>query len=182
MQIPAQRLRLLRFLPVFLVGFWIAGAGSLYSGGGVAVASPSGGGLLPLPRFVSLRSDQVNMRAGPGARYPVDWVYMRRDLPVEVIAEYETWRKIRDPDGVEGWVHQSMLAGRRMAVVRGRRSMLRRTADDSASAAAWLEPGVVLRLHQCPTGSDYCRVETEGYQGWLRRGEIWGVYKGEVVD
>lgn len=180
MRLSVRRLFLLRFILLSLAALCILWGGvSLYAG--VAFAASSSG-VLPLPRFVSLRADQVNMRAGPGARYPVDWVYMRRDLPVEVIAEYETWRKIRDPDGTEGWVHQSMLAGRRMAVVRGRKAMLRRTADDSSSAAAWLDPGVVLRLHQCPPGSEYCRVEVEGYQGWLRRGEIWGIYKGEIVD
>lgn len=137
---------------------------------------------LPLPRFVSLRSDQVNMRAGPGARYPVDWVYMRRELPVEVIQEYETWRKIRDPDGAEGWVHQSMLTGRRTIMVRKDKAMLRRTADDTASAAAYLSQGVVGKLLQCPKGSDYCRVEVEGYQGWLRRNELWGAYKAEAIN
>lgn len=137
---------------------------------------------LPLPRFVSLRSDQVNMRAGPGARYPVDWVYMRRELPVEVIQEYETWRKIRDPDGAEGWVHQSMLTGRRTIMVRKDKSMLRRTADDTASAAAFLAQGVIGKLLQCPKGSDYCRVEVEGYQGWLRRNELWGAYKAEAIN
>lgn len=144
--------------------------------------APEGTSGLPLPRFVSLRSDQVNMRAGPGARYPVDWVYMRRELPVEVIQEYETWRKIRDPDGAEGWVHQSMLTGRRTIMVRKDKAMLRRTADDTASAAAYLSQGVVGKLLQCPKGSDYCRVEVEGYQGWLRRNELWGAYKAEAIN
>lgn len=149
-----------------------------------STASPAAEGAtgLPLPRFVSLRSDQVNMRAGPGARYPVDWVYMRRDLPVEVIQEYETWRKIRDPDGAEGWVHQSMLAGRRTVMVRKDKVMLRRTADDTATAAAWLSQGVIGKLLQCPRDSEYCRIEVEGYQGWLRRSELWGAYKAEAVN
>lgn len=156
-----------------------AGAGAAAPAGAPAAEGTSG---LPLPRFVSLRSDQVNMRAGPGARYPVDWVYMRRDLPVEVIQEYETWRKIRDPDGAEGWVHQSMLTGRRTIMVRKDKAMLRRTADDTASAAAYLSQGVIGKLLQCPKGSDYCRVEVEGYQGWLRRNELWGAYKAEAIN
>ncbi|MBB6209250.1 SH3 domain-containing protein [Novispirillum itersonii] len=107
---------------------------------------------------------------------------MRRELPVEVIQEYETWRKIRDPDGAEGWVHQSMLTGRRTIMVRKDKAMLRRTADDTASAAAYLSQGVVGKLLQCPKGSDYCRVEVEGYQGWLRRNELWGAYKAEAIN
>src|SRR5271165_7115035 len=95
--------------------------------GGVAEAAETSG--LPLPRFVSLRSDEVNLRTGPGARYPVDWIYTRRDLPVEVIAEFEAWRKIRDWQGAEGWVHQSMLAARRMIVVTGQQRRLRADAD-----------------------------------------------------
>lgn len=146
---------------------------------GTAHAQGSG---LPLPRFVSLRSDQVNMRAGPGVRYPVDWVYLKRDLPVEIIAEFDTWRKIRDPDGAEGWVHQSMLSGRRIVMVRKDRAMLRRTADDMASPAAWLETGVLGKLIQCPPESAYCRIEVSGYQGWLKRDEFWGVHRGESVD
>lgn len=137
---------------------------------------------LPLPRFVSLRTNEVNMRAGPGVRYPVDWVYLRRDLPVEVIAEFDVWRKIRDPDGAEGWVHQSMLSGRRMMMVRTDKTMLRRTADDTASAAAWLQAGVIGKILQCPQGSAFCRVEVQGYPGWLRRDEMWGVYRSETID
>ncbi len=68
---------------------------------------------LPLPRYVSLRAEEVNMRTGPGVRYPVDWVYKRRNLPVEIIAEFGTWRKIRDVEGAQGWIHQSMLSNRR---------------------------------------------------------------------
>jgi SH3-like domain-containing protein len=136
----------------------------------------------PLPRFVSLRNNEVNMRAGPGVRYPVDWVYLRQDLPVEVIAEFDIWRKIRDPDGAEGWVHKSMLSGRRMMMVRKNHVMLRRTADDTASAAAWLESGVLGKVLQCPKDSAFCRVEVEGYPGWLRRDEMWGVYRSDVID
>lgn len=167
----------MRFVKVFLLAACLAAAFPAVS----AWAQQTSG--LPLPRFVSLRSDQVNMRAGPGVRYPVDWVYLRRNLPVEVIAEFDTWRKIRDPDGAEGWVHQSMLAGRRtMIVSAAEKVMLRRTADGSATAAAWLEPGVQGKLIQCPRESQFCRIEVDAYQGWLKRSELWGVYKAEVVE
>lgn len=148
---------------------------------GVATGYAQSSGL-PLPRFVSLRSEQVNMRSGPGVRYPVDWVYLRRNLPVEVIAEFDTWRKIRDPDGAEGWVHQSMLAGRRTVYVKTNMAALRRTADDLGDPAAMLEQGVIGRLVQCPTNSVFCRVEVAGFQGWLNRDDFWGVYRSEFVE
>ena len=149
---------------------------------GVPVGAPAGDGL-PLPRFVSLRSDEVNLRAGPGTRYPVDWVYSRRDLPVEVILEFDAWRKVRDWQGTEGWVHQSMLSGRRMAVVTGTAARtLRRNDAPDAAAVAMIEPGAVGRLLQCPRGRTYCRLDFSGLQGWLERSEFWGVYQGEWID
>lgn len=137
---------------------------------------------LPLPRFVSLRSDEVNLRTGPGQRYPIDWIYSRKDLPVEVIAEFEAWRKIRDWQGAEGWVHQSMLSGRRMMVVIGGQRQLRGSDGDGADVLAMVEGGVLGRLLQCPRNRDFCRVEAGQIQGWLRRDEIWGVYKGEWIE
>ena len=145
-----------------------------------ALAGESSG--LPLPRFVSLRSDEVNLRAGPGQRYPIDWIYSRKDLPVEVIAEFEAWRKIRDWQGTEGWVHQSMLSGRRMMVVIGGQRILRGGDSDSADTLALVDPGVLGRLLQCPRNRDYCRVEVNQIQGWFKRDEIWGVYKGEWIE
>lgn len=137
---------------------------------------------LPLPRFVSLRSDEVNLRTGPGVRYPIDWIYARRDLPVEVIAEFEAWRKIRDWQGTEGWVHQSMLSGRRMMVVIGGARTLRASDSDSADPIAIVDPGVLGRILSCPRNRELCRVEINTLQGWLRRDEMWGVYKGEWLE
>lgn len=137
---------------------------------------------LPLPRFVSLRSDEVNLRTGPGVRYPIDWIYARKDLPVEVIAEFEAWRKIRDWQGTEGWVHQSMLSGRRMMVVMGAVRSLRNSDADSADPLAVVEAGVLGRILQCPRNRDFCRIEVNQNQGWMRRDEIWGVYKGEWIE
>ncbi|MBI3444938.1 MAG: hypothetical protein HY055_06175 [Magnetospirillum sp.] len=149
-------------------------------GAGPALAGEASG--LPLPRFVSLRSDEVNVRAGPGQRYPIDWIYSRKDLPVEVIAEFEAWRKIRDWQGTEGWVHQSMLSGRRMMVVIGGQRILRGGDTDSADTLALVEAGVLGRLLQCPRNREYCRVEVNQIQGWFKRDEIWGVYKGEWIE
>jgi len=137
---------------------------------------------LPIPRFVSLRTNPINLRTGPGVRYPVDWVYVRRQLPVEVIGEFDTWRRIRDQDGAEGWVHQSMLSGKRTAVVRGTAQGLKRAGEDSAEVVTTLDAGVIVNLLRCPVESGYCRVEVENIQGWLKRDQVWGVYPGEVVQ
>ncbi|HEX9461814.1 MAG TPA: SH3 domain-containing protein [Alphaproteobacteria bacterium] len=132
-----------------------------------------------LPRYVSLRSDEVNLRTGPGVRYPVDWVLQRRHMPVEVLAEFENWRKIRDWQGTEGWVHQSMLSGRRYAIVTGEIRALHRQADPAAPAVARLEPGVVAQIMECK--DQWCRVDANGFKGWLTRSEFWGVYPSEAV-
>ena len=147
----------------------------------VAAQSPSQGSGLPLPRFVSLRADEVNMRTGPGVRYPVDWVYQRDRLPVEVIAEFGTWRKVRDFQGTQGWVHQSMLSGQRAIVILGQTRTVRREPDSSAAAIARTEPGVIGELVACPDPSGWCKVKVEGFDGWLRRVEFWGAYAKEVV-
>jgi len=137
----------------------------------------------PLPRFVSLKSDQVNLRTGPGTRYPVSWVYQRRHLPMEIIQETEDWRRVRDPDGTEGWVHRAMLSGQRMAVVIGRTSqILLRGPEPDAEGVAEVEPRAVIKLLQCPLEGLHCRVEAARFQGWLPRIALWGVYPGEYVD
>lgn len=141
-------------------------------------------GQLPVPRFVSLRTNPVNLRIGPGVRYQIEWVYVRKGLPVEVIAEYETWRRIRDLDGAEGWVHQSMLSGRRAAVVTAKTGPvpLSKADTDSSGVAAMIEPGVVVSLQRCPAGAAACRVEVAGHQGWLPRAVLWGLYPSEAID
>lgn len=136
---------------------------------------------LPIPRFVSLRTEPINLRVGPGPRYPVDWVYRRRFLPVEVTAEFDNWRKIRDPDGTEGWVYSTMLSGRRTAMVKGEMRRLRRNNADDSDQVAKLEAGVIVNVQRCPQGP-FCRVEVNGVQGWLKRDEIWGVYPDETVE
>jgi SH3-like domain-containing protein len=134
---------------------------------------------LPLPRFVSLRAAEVNLRTGPGVRYPIDWVYHRRGLPVEVIDEFETWRRIRDHEGTTGWVHQSMLDGRRSILVNREASLLRRRPGPDAPAVALLEPGVIARVEGCEGA--WCRVTVERHAGWLRRAQVYGLYPGETL-
>ena len=137
---------------------------------------------LPLPRFASLRSDEVNMRAGPGTRFPIEWVYKRRDLPVQIERELDLWRLIADPDGNKGWVHQATLAGRRSFIVTGGEHALHRSADASSSTVALLKPGVLGRIRQCEANAAWCQVQVGEYRGWLKRGDIWGVAPGEQIQ
>jgi len=137
---------------------------------------------LPLPRFVSLRADEVNMRTGPGVQYPVEWVYRRRQLPMEIIAEYGTWRKVRDWQGTQGWIHQSMLVGKRTFIITTNTRSLRREPDSSSAAQARAEAGSLGKILNCPKGEGWCRVEIGGHEGWLRRVDFWGVYQNELVE
>ncbi|MCH7487414.1 MAG: hypothetical protein IIC04_10550 [Proteobacteria bacterium] len=121
------------------------------------------------------------MRTGPGVQYPVEWVYHRRRLPVEIIAEYQTWRKVRDWQGSQGWIHQSLLSANRTFIVTGAVRAIREKAAPESRPVARAEAGVIGRLVQCPGDGVWCRVEVEGHEGWLRRVDFWGVHRGEVV-
>jgi SH3-like domain-containing protein len=137
---------------------------------------------LPLPRFAALRSDDVNLRIGPGTRYPIEWVYKRRELPVEIEREFEVWRLVQDPEGAKGWVHQATLTGRRSFVVVGAERTLRERPADDAYPVARLKPGVVGRILHCDAGSAWCRVQAGDYRGWLKRSEFWGTLEGEAIN
>lgn len=142
---------------------------ALGPGWGAAAGDPK------TPRFASLRAAEVNMRTGPGVRYPIDWVFMRRNLPVEIIADYHNWRKIRGWKGTVGWVHKSMLSGKRTAIVTHGRQPLRDAAADRARVVAHVNAKVVGRLLSCE--KDWCRLEVAGIRGWIRRAKLWGVDK-----
>ncbi|GGB34729.1 hypothetical protein GCM10011505_15230 [Tistrella bauzanensis] len=131
----------------------------------------------PLPRFVSMRSAEVNVRTGPGTRYPVSVIYHRRDLPVEITAEYENWRKIRDVEGAEGWAHMSLLSGRRTAIITGEVRTLYDRPSADAVALLRAEPGVVGRVMACER--NWCEMDIANTRAWIRRDEIWGVYPDE---
>ncbi len=124
----------------------------------------------------------MNLRAGPGTRYPVDWVYHRRGLPVEIEREFEVWRLVRDEDGVRGWVHQATLIGRRDFVVTGSEHALRGSAADTASPVAMLKPGVIGRIRDCTAGKKWCEVQVGDYRGWLMRDDLWGAFPDEPVN
>ena len=156
------------------------GAGGARAQGTEAAGREIGPSGLPLPRLVSLRAAKVNLRTGPGIRYPIEWVYARKGLPLEVIDEFETWRRVRDWQGSVGWVHQSMLSGQRGAMVVGEGRLLRRAPEDGAPGVARVEAGVVARLRRCAGG--WCRIEAKGFAGWLRQDQIYGAYPDETVE
>lgn len=145
--------------------------------GPAVVAADSG---LPIPRFVTLRADKVNVRAGPGTGYPIEWVLERRGMPVEVVQEKDFWRKVRDIQGTEGWVHQALLSPRRGAIIKGAVRTLRREPREDSPAVARAEPDVIGQLLQCKDA--WCRIEVSGLRGWLKRTEFWGVYPNEKIE
>lgn len=140
---------------------------------------------LPIPRFVSLKSDRVNLREGPSKDHRTSWVFQRAGLPVEILAEFETWRRIRDAEGGEGWVLHSLLSGRRTALVgpwmKGQPPLdLYQRADERAPVVARLEPGVLANIRQCD--GTWCRIEAERFDGFIRQDRLWGVYPNEKVE
>tara|TARA_R110000868_G_scaffold11751_17_gene57434 strand:- start:63048 stop:63554 length:507 start_codon:yes stop_codon:yes gene_type:complete len=135
---------------------------------------------LPLPRFASLRANKVHLRTGPGIRYPVDWIFVQRYMPIEIVAEFENWRKVRDWQGTEGWVHRTMLSGKRTAVVKGGVQPLRRKPDSNAAMMARVMEKVIARILECE--GQWCRVEIDKQRGWMRRAHIWGVYGNETLN
>ena len=165
---------------------------------GIAKLGASG---LPLPRFASLKSGNVNVRVGPGKENAILWNYVKAGLPVEIVLEFDTWRKIRDSEGVEGWVSQAMLSGRRTATVEPQ--FAKKTGDitsiieadsaqpeltvpmfskpeDQSRRVALLEPGVNVDVITCD--ANWCSVTAGAYGGWIEKARIWGVYSNEMLD
>ncbi len=156
-----------------------------------AATNPSG---LPLPRFVSTRSTPINVRVGPGTKYDVAWVYVKAGTPVEIIQEFDTWRKIRDVDGSEGWLHQNLLIGNRAGLVSpwkadGEQVALQRGPAEDSGVRAWLTPKFRVDIKECD--GTWCAVvatsqaagsNPQSFAGYLHQGELWGVYKDEKFD
>ena len=150
--------------------------------------APKGASGLPLPRFVSLKSRKVNLRVGPSKDYAVSWLFLKPGLPVEIIQEFDNWRRVRDADGAEGWVFHSLLSGSRTAIaapwMRDKEKdesvfvKLHSAAAETGSIVAKLEPGVVLTLDEC--NGDWCKAEVDGAEGCVNQAEIWGAYPGEA--
>jgi SH3-like domain-containing protein len=161
-------------------------AGSPAPGPSRAAAPEVAGTGLPLPRFASLKSDRVNLRAGPSLDHPAPWVFRRAGLPVEIIKEFDSWRQVRDAEGVEGWVIQSLLSGRRTALVlpwelKGDAAppqvALRVSDSEKARPVAIVEAGVIASVHSCD--SRWCSVSVDNVRGYIEQEKLWGVYKGE---
>lgn len=128
---------------------------------------------LPLPRFVSLRSSEINVRRGPGLNYPKDWVFRRAGLPVRVIAEHGDWRRIKDSDDAGGWVYHALISGRRTVLVTAPKILIRARPTETAEATAELHQGVIPRLIGCADG--WCELMVEDIKGWAPADTIWGV-------
>ncbi len=141
---------------------------------------------LPLPRFVSLKSSRVNLRIGPGRDYAVDWLYVKSGLPLEIIQEYDNWRRVRDSDGTEGWIYQSLLSGRRTGMTvpwhRGKNEpvALHTEPETQSRQIARIEPGAIGRIHTC--NGDWCQMTFKGYKGWIKQASVWGAYPGETYE
>lgn len=134
---------------------------------------------LPVPRFVSLRFEEVNVRTGPGTRYPIRWVYKRKNMPIEIVEEFGDWRKLRDIEGDQGWSHKSQLSGARNVTIKEDTTLSRYPADD-APPMLKARKGVVARLLECDL--EWCEVQVQSYKAWLRKNRIWGVYPRELYQ
>jgi SH3-like domain-containing protein len=149
-----------------------------------STAAAGGQSHLPVPRFVSLKSDQVNVRKGPSTDQAIVWVFSRAGLPVEVIAESDNWRRVRDSEGADGWVYHSLLSGRRTVLIApwskehesvplyGRKST-------NAQPVAELEPSVLGNVLSCD--GEWCELSIDDYSGFVEQDKLWGVYKGEAI-
>ena len=135
---------------------------------------------LPLPRFVSLKASEVNLRTGPGVRYPIQWKLVYRHMPVEIIAEFENWRKIKDWEGETGWVYHSLLSGRRTVRVMTETTALKEKADNGSETVAWLERGVLGLIESC--SGTWCLVNVQGHKGYLSSPGLYGRYKDEEIE
>ena len=154
-------------------------------GTGPAFADPIGQVTkLPLPRFASLKTDRVNLREGPSKDHATKWVYERAGLPVEITAEFEIWRRVRDSEGVEGWVLHSLLSGRRTALVTPNKerqnSPIYKHPSESSDLAATLQAGVIVNIRNCD--GDWCLIDGEGFKGYIQQVKLWGVYPNEKIE
>ena len=142
-----------------------------------SILNPSG---LPMPRYVSLKSAEVNMRVGPGTRYPIRYVYKRMHLPVQVVEEFAHWRKITDHEGTSGWVHKGMIDGKRTAIIMDKTQNLYAKPDATSATSLRASKLVIGEVKRCEP--DWCELEINGRDGWIRKADIWGVAREEVFE
>ena len=135
---------------------------------------------LPIPRFVSIKASEANVRRGPSLTHRVDWVFQARDLPVEITAEHGHWRRVSDRDGVGGWVHHALLSGVRTSIVNVDMSDLHTRPEGNSSLRAQLERNVIGRILSCD--GTWCRLQAGGYRGWVLQSDVWGTNPGEIIE
>ena len=135
---------------------------------------------LPMPRYVSLKAVEGNVRRGPSLSHRIDWVFTRRDMPLRITAEHGHWRRVEDRDGLGGWVHYSLLSGTRTVLIEQDMLTIRTRPEPQAPVAAALEAGVIARLGKCDP--EWCRLTAAGYKGWAPKARLWGVAMDEVRD
>lgn len=135
---------------------------------------------LPVPRYVSLKTNEGNARRGPGLTHRIDWVFTRAGMPLRITAEFEHWRRVEDSEGVGGWVHYSLLSGVRTALVTQDMAEFRTLPDMNAPVSLQAEMGVVARILQCER--DWCRLSVDGERGWVQRNALWGLSRDETIE
>lgn len=135
---------------------------------------------LPMPRFVSMKANEGNVRRGPSLTHRIDWVFKRRDMPLEITAEHGHWRRVQDRDGAGGWVHYALLSGVRTVLIEQDMMPVHARPDTQSPVSAAFELGVVARLGDCI--EDWCKVTAGGYRGWARKDRLWGVKLDELRD
>ena len=163
---------------------WILAALMIWSGPVAAqTLEEDGESGLKLPRFVSLRSNLINARSGPGARYPIEWVYMQKGAPVEIVAEFEIWRQIKDWQGSKTWVHKSMLSGHRsVKVITPGENNIYAKPDYNSKVIAKVENEVVGEVIKCPEEKSFCHIRFDSIDGWVSRQNLYGIYPKEVIE
>ena len=160
-----------RALTGALVGLLISGAAAMAAERGPVTN-------LPMPRFVSLKASEGNVRRGPSLSHRIDWVFKRRNMPLQIVAEHGHWRRVEDRDGAGGWVHYSLLSGARTVLIETDMAPIHSAASADARVNAYIEAGAIARLGKCEGG--WCRVTADGAKGWIKREAFWGMMPGET--
>jgi SH3-like domain-containing protein len=135
---------------------------------------------LPIPRYVSMKANEGNVRRGPSLTHRIDWVFKRRDMPLQITAEHGHWRRVQDRDGAGGWVHYALLSGVRTVLVEKDMLPVHARPDLNSPVNAIFELGVVARLGECT--HDWCRISAGGHRGWAQKENLWGVQPDETRD
>ncbi len=135
---------------------------------------------LPLPRYVSMKAAEGNVRRGPSLTHRIDWVFKRRGMPLQITAEYGNWRRVQDRDGAGGWVHYALLSGARTVLIESELLTVYTSPDPSSQVSAKFETGVVARLGSCSL--DWCHISAGGYRGWAQKSNLWGVDPSEIRE